>query len=66
MTQEEKVVFDEYGTAYPCCGNCVFIREAGFNLICKKHLEYRDYNSIKCPEYSYENHIQKLEQLREK
>lgn len=63
MTEREKEIFDEYGTAYPCCGNCIHIREAGNKLICKKYLDYRDYNSVKCSEYSHQQHISELEEL---
>lgn len=64
MTTEEKITFDEYGTAYPCCGNCAFIREAAFKLMCKKYLTYRDYDSIKCMEYKHQQNIDILEELR--
>lgn len=63
MTEAEKTTFDEYGTAYPCCGNCIFIREIGFGLMCKKYLEYREYSSVKCTEYKHEQHINELEEL---
>lgn len=61
MTEGEKKILEEYGTAYPCFGNCIHIREAGYKLICRKYLEFRDYNSIKCSEYSYQQHINELE-----
>ena len=60
MTQKEKLTFDEYGTAYPCCGNCEHIREVGFRLMCKKYLEFRVYDSVKCPSYNYKQNIQVL------
>lgn len=63
MTEEGKSIFNEYGTVYPCCGNCIFIREVGFWLICRKYLEYRDYDSVKCVDYKHEQHINKLEEL---
>ena len=63
MTQEEKSIFDEYGTAYPCCGNCENIREACFKLMCRKNLEYRDFGSVKCAYYKYKQNIQMLEEL---
>ena len=65
MTEVEKAIFDEYGTAYPCCGNCIHIREAGYKLMCRKYLEYRNYSSVKCSEYSHQQHIKKLEELEE-
>lgn len=63
MTEQEKQTFDEYGTAYPCCGNCEQIREAGFRLMCRKYFEYREYSSVKCIEYNHKQRIQKLEEL---
>lgn len=63
MTEKEQMVFDEYGTAYPCCGNCEFIREAGFRLMCREHLEYREYSSVKCIRYKFHQRIDKLEEL---
>ena len=64
MTEQEKFTFDEYGTAYPCCGNCEHIREAGFGLMCDKYLEYRDYNYLKCTSYKYKQNIQVLKELK--
>lgn len=64
MTREEKITSDEYRTTYLCCGNCEHIREAGFRLMCKKYLEYRDYDSIKCSSYKYKQSIQVLEDLK--
>ena len=66
MTEVEKAIFDEYGTAYPCCGNCIHIREAGYKLMCRKYLEFRDYSSVKCSEYSHQQHINELEELEDK
>ena len=63
MTKQEKLTFDEYGTAYPCCGNCTYIREAGFKLMCAKHLQYRDYSSVKCLDYDHKQFIDKLKIL---
>ena len=63
MTKEEKEIFDEYGTAYPCCGNCENIREACFKLMCRKTFDYRDFGSVKCLYYKYKQNIQKLEEL---
>lgn len=65
MTKLEKQIFDEYGTAYPCCGNCEKIREAGFKLMCRKYFEYREYDSVKCSEYKHKQSIQKLEELED-
>jgi len=63
MTKEEKYNVEQYGTAYPCCGNCLNIREAGFKLMCKLYFSYRDYDSCKCIDYKYQKHIDKLEEL---
>lgn len=64
MTQEEKYLENEYGTAYPCCGNCVSIRRAGFKLICQKYYEYRDFDSVKCFNYEFKEYIPKLDELK--
>ena len=63
MTKEEKLIFDEYGTAYPCCGNCENIRQAAFKLMCRKNFSYRDFDSIKCVYYKYKQNVPKLEEL---
>jgi hypothetical protein len=34
--------------------------------MCRKYLEYRGYSSVKCSEYSYQQHINKLEELEDK
>lgn len=64
MTKEEKERENEYGTAYPCCGNCEFIRRAGFKLMCQKHYEYRDFDSIKCFDYKFKEYIPQLDELK--
>lgn len=64
MTNEEKKRLEQYGTAYPCCGNCANIREAGYKLMCRNTYDYRDYDSIKCVYYEYKQQIQELEELR--
>lgn len=63
MTQQERQTFDEYGTAYPCCGNCANIREAAFRLMCKLNYDYRDYSSVKCVYYKYSQNTPILEEL---
>ena len=63
MTKEEKSIFDEYGTAYPCCGNCENIRQGAFKLMCRKNFDYRDFDSIKCVYYKYKQHVPILEEL---
>ena len=57
MTKQEKFKFDEYGTAYPCCGNCESIRRAGFKLMCKRYETFRGFDDIKCSEYSFKEWI---------
>ena len=66
MTPEEKSVFDEYGTAYPCCGNCANIREACWKLMCKLNYEYREFGSLKCVYYKFKQNVPVLEELIEK
>ena len=65
MTPEEKSVFDEYGTAYPCCGNCINIREACFKLMCKLNFDYREFGSLKCVYYKFKQNVPILEELIE-
>jgi len=57
MTPDEKKTQEKYGTAYPCCGNCISIRQAGFKLMCDKYKKFRDFDSIKCGEYQYKEYI---------
>lgn len=63
MTPGEQGHLKEYGTAYPCCGNCEYIRRAGYKLMCKRNFDYRDFDSIKCYAYRFKEYIPQLEEL---
>lgn len=57
MTKQDKMVLEEYGTVFPCCGNCKFIKQLGFKLHCEKFFQYRDYDSVKCGDYTLQQWI---------
>lgn len=63
MTEQERMAKDEYGTAYPCCGNCENVRQGGFRLMCRNNFDYREFSSVKCVFYKFKQNIPILEEL---
>lgn len=59
--KQENYNKETYGTKYPCCGNCEHIREIAGKLMCGKFLKFRDFDSVKCLDYKYMQHMKYFE-----